>query len=196
VIASCKLYGFTLVEVLITLAILGIIATFTIPKIVYTQQDQKFNAVAKEDIMMIAQAHKILQAKGLLTSTVSGADFTPFMNYLTIDTSGVLIDGVFGNTTTACSATRPCIRIANGSVISYRSTSNYGGNSAVNAIHFSIDPDGKVTDGTTNGPGKKLSVFIYYDGRITDVGNALVGTTSNDSSYVADPAQVPPWFSW
>lgn len=40
--------GFTLAELLIALAILGVIATFTIPKILTTQQNSKYNAMAKE----------------------------------------------------------------------------------------------------------------------------------------------------
>ena len=40
--------GFTLVELLIALAILGTIATFTIPKVLQTQQDGKFKSIGKE----------------------------------------------------------------------------------------------------------------------------------------------------
>jgi len=40
--------GFTLAELLIALAILGIIATFTIPKILSAQAEQKKRAILKE----------------------------------------------------------------------------------------------------------------------------------------------------
>ena len=40
--------GFTLAELLISLGILGLIATFTIPKIVGAAGDSKYNAAAKE----------------------------------------------------------------------------------------------------------------------------------------------------
>lgn len=40
--------GFTLAELLIALTILGVIATFTIPKILTAQQASTYNAIAKE----------------------------------------------------------------------------------------------------------------------------------------------------
>jgi prepilin-type N-terminal cleavage/methylation domain-containing protein len=40
--------GFTLAELLIALGILGVIATFAIPKILVAQQDTKRKAVLKE----------------------------------------------------------------------------------------------------------------------------------------------------
>lgn len=50
--------AFTLAELLIALAILGVIATFTIPKILATQQTQQYNAIAKDDIHMIVGAYQ------------------------------------------------------------------------------------------------------------------------------------------
>lgn len=40
--------GFTLAELLIALAILGVIAAFSIPKVLSAQQNQTYNAIAKE----------------------------------------------------------------------------------------------------------------------------------------------------
>lgn len=45
-----QLAGFTLAELLIALTILGVITTFTIPKILASQQDGQRNAVLKESI--------------------------------------------------------------------------------------------------------------------------------------------------
>ncbi|MCE3236435.1 MAG: hypothetical protein K0Q50_2626 [Vampirovibrio sp.] len=42
--------GFTLAELLVSLAILGVIATFTIPKVLYTSQNAQKQAVLKETI--------------------------------------------------------------------------------------------------------------------------------------------------
>lgn len=46
--------GFTLAELLISLAILGVIATFTIPKVISAQQNQQKTAVLKETIAAIS----------------------------------------------------------------------------------------------------------------------------------------------
>lgn len=48
--------GFTLAELLISLAILGVIATFTIPKILANQQNSQKKAVFKESISAVSNA--------------------------------------------------------------------------------------------------------------------------------------------
>ena len=53
--------GFTLAELLISLAILGVIATFTIPKILTSQQNSQKAAVTKEVIAMISGAFTAYQ---------------------------------------------------------------------------------------------------------------------------------------
>lgn len=47
--------GFTLAELLISLAILGIIATFTIPKLLMNQRVSAYNASAKESAASISE---------------------------------------------------------------------------------------------------------------------------------------------
>lgn len=68
--ASRVYLGFTLAELLISLAILGVIATFTIPKIIKAQQDAKFNAIAKEAATMVTGAYQQYQSQNTPTSLV------------------------------------------------------------------------------------------------------------------------------
>ncbi|HEY9745532.1 MAG TPA: prepilin-type N-terminal cleavage/methylation domain-containing protein [Oculatellaceae cyanobacterium] len=51
------LTGFTLAELLIALSILGLIATFTIPKVLVAQQDMTYRANAKDVAAAISAAY-------------------------------------------------------------------------------------------------------------------------------------------
>ena len=75
-------------------------------------------------------------------------------------------------------------------------TGTFGGTNTTNGIWFFIDPDGRVTDGTTNGPGKSIQFWLYFNGRITDEGSLAPGTTNANAPRSANPAYVPSWFSW
>lgn len=67
-------FGFTLSELLISLAILGVIATFTIPKVLQSQQDQHKKAVFKETIAAVNDALYTGLLTGELTKGLNGCD--------------------------------------------------------------------------------------------------------------------------
>ena len=48
--------GFTLVELLVSLLIVGEIATFSIPKIIFNSQNAQYRAVTKEAASAVAAA--------------------------------------------------------------------------------------------------------------------------------------------
>ena len=50
--------AFTLAELLIALAILGVIATFTIPKILDSGSNSQWNAIGKEAAAMVSGAYQ------------------------------------------------------------------------------------------------------------------------------------------
>jgi type II secretory pathway pseudopilin PulG len=187
-----------LAELLIALAILGVIATFTIPKILNAQRSEQYNAAAKEDISAMISGFQQLKTSGNLSANTTMGDFTPYMNYVSTDSSGTWsMDSVPTLTTIPCDANHYiCIKMHNGSMIAYRIDVSFGGTNTTNAMHFVIDPDGHVTDSTTDGPGKAISIFIYYNGRLADEGNIAAGTQNSAASYPADPAKVPSWFHW
>lgn len=189
--------GFTLSELLISLAILAVIAAFTVPKILLVQQGQQFNAVAKEDVAAISAAFQQLRMNGTLSSSTSWADVTPYINFAQYDTSsGNSVDAQQTQTTYACTGTRYCLRMHNGSIIIYRRNISFGGTNTTNALHVHIDPDGRVTDGTTDGPGKSAAIFFYYNGRVADEGGIDANTQNNSGTYNPGAASVPPWLSW
>ncbi len=59
--------GFTLAELLITLAMLGVIATFTIPKIMQSQQNERRKAVFRETFGALSQPLYHGVVKGQIT---------------------------------------------------------------------------------------------------------------------------------
>ncbi|MCE3236175.1 MAG: hypothetical protein K0Q50_2355 [Vampirovibrio sp.] len=61
--------GFSLAELLISLAVLGVITVFAIPKVLSAQQDQRCRAVAKEAYAALSQ----IQSQGLVEGVLSAA---------------------------------------------------------------------------------------------------------------------------
>ena len=51
--------GFTLAEVLITLAIIGVVAALTIPSVIVKTQQQEFKTGAKKAISVLSQAMQL-----------------------------------------------------------------------------------------------------------------------------------------
>lgn len=188
--------AFTLAELLIALAILGVIATFTIPKVLVSSNNSKFNAIGKETAAMVSGAYQAYLMEHTLTNTVSMADLTPYMNYVSVDTANVNnIDRIPGNTSIRCDTTNRCLRLHNGAAVLYNPADYFDGTSTTNSVYFYVDPDGQYS-GSASGNGKSIVFFLYANGRITTWGNLLAGTWNNGQTYTATPANDPDWFSW
>jgi len=188
--------GFTLAELLISLAILGVIATFTIPKILSTQQNSQYNATAKEAVSAVAGAYTLYKQNYTLSSSTTFGDLTPYLNYVKLDSSGALIDDLYTHSTADCDtgSFHYCLRLHNGATLMYF-YDNFGGTGTTNGIFFNVDPDGMVTDGTTNGPGKAIQFWLYYNGRISSSAQIVANTCSSSGCH--SPGSVdPPWFQW
>ena len=190
--------AFTLAELLIALTILAEIVTFTIPKVLLAKQNETFNTAALDGASTVAAAFQIYQSRNGIASSTGIKDLTPFMNYLSVDNS-TIIDDYYGASTITCGTGGggQCLRLYNGSMLEYWAGDSFGGTNTTNAIPFRIDPDSRVTDGTTNGPGKTISFMIYTNGRIVDRGNIVPNTAySSYSGLMPTPGIVPPWFHW
>jgi prepilin-type N-terminal cleavage/methylation domain-containing protein len=186
--------GFTLAELLIALALLGVVATFTIPKVLQSQQDQSYKAKAKEAAGSIAAAYSILKQNNLLTSNTRPVDLTPYLNYTSVDTS-TSIDWVQTAGSLSCTATEPCYKLHNGGTLRFMDV-YFSGTGTTNAIYFDFDPDG-VNSGSTSGPGKSVEFVLYYTGRLTTYGAHTDNTVSSAGTRVnAIPAYDPSWFGW
>lgn len=192
--------GFTLAELLIALAILGIIATFTIPKILSSQQNGQFNSAAKEAIAAVSEAYYNYKLNASVDASTAMPDLTPFLNYTAVvTTSSLSFDNRPLTGSTDCGDNNyVCLKLHNGGILAYQSTKNLGGTDTTNAFWFVFDPEGGYS-GSTTGAGKGIQAFIYFNGRIRTKGSIENNTvTGNDASSprAPDPTHDPEWFSW
>lgn len=189
--------GFTLAELLIALTIMAEIATFTIPKLLLTLQNQMNNARAKEVIAMIGSAVPAMQKDGVWTDTMVGAKIIPYLNYMAIDNTSLIDANPNSGTPINCASGGSCIRLHNGGMLWFGG-SNFGGTNTTNVITFIFDPDGTYNAGTgmADAPGKGIKFGIYYTGRITTRGALVTGSQDSGNSYSPSPAADPSWFSW
>ena len=188
--------GFTLAELLIALLIIAEIATFTIPKVLSSQQNGKFNARAKEAAAMVSGAYQLAQLEGLVTSGTQMQSLTPYMNYVKISTSDTVdaintVDYYSCSTTVYCQ----CIKLHNGATLTFFTGRSFGGTGTTNAIPFAVDPE-EGYSGTTNGPGKSELFFLYYNGRISTGGSIANNTCDSSFCNNPNPTYEASWFSW
>ncbi len=188
--------GFTLAELLTALAILGVIATFTIPKILNGSQNTQKNTIAKEAAAMISETYQtILLNTDKDIMDIGGQDFEPYFNYVKLEPNGYLIDNRNTVGSVACSAAYHCARLHNGAVLMYNvSNGSFQQNATASGVTlgynwFVLDVDGAY-NGSTTGPGKAVGFIIYPNGVIR----------SNETMIPEGPFPVantdPDWFSW
>jgi len=188
-----KSTAFTLAELLVTIAILGVIAVFTIPKLLTGSQDNQYKAIGKEAAMMIDGAYDAYVMNNTLTLNTQNKHFTPYMNYVAYDTASI-IDNVQTLGQLQCSSGNPCFKLHSGAMLITEAT-HFCSTDNTAAVWFLIDPDGKYS-GSTTGPGKSLKFALYYTGRIVNRGAIDANTGVACSLFSAVPAYDPPWFSW
>jgi len=186
--------GFTLSELLIALVILGVIATFTIPKVLQSQQDARFKSIAKETAGALSESFALFKAKSGITSTTSMNDISPYINYIRVDSASIVDNRPTQGTVDCSGATRVCLLLANGSILNYATNVTFGGITNLNAVSALLDPDGKQAVG-----GEAVQFWIYTDGKLRTIGTREVNTAWNSGAPQSGgpvPAEDPSWFSW
>lgn len=174
-------------ELLISLAILAEIATFTVPKILMAQQNTQYNAQAKESAGMVAAGYLQAQLNGIPNSSMSINDLISYFNYTKIQTA-ISIDDIPGYTTKTCgSANIVCLKLHNGGILWYDITEVFNGTNTTNAVRFWIDPDSAIS------ANKSQQFYLQYNGKITDAQNGT-GLVSNKQTFAS--YSNAGWFSW
>src|SRR5688572_255419 len=90
--------GFTLAELLIALGILGVIATFTIPKVLQNQQSSEKKAVFRETIAALSDITYTGNISGELTRDNISTFIFQKMNAVTICPADASTQGCWPNT--------------------------------------------------------------------------------------------------
>lgn len=191
--------AFTLAELLISLVVLGIIATFTIPKVLQAQQSGQYNSEFKETAAMVTNAYKIYQQQHSGTVGMTGMDLTPYMNYVQTSTSSaVVFDGLVPSD---CSYFGPagggnggsCFILHNSGTLGVFGTPyTLATSETTSALYFVFDPS------TSQSGSAPIGFFVYYSGRITTFGTIDPKTCIGNGFCYANPIPLlePPWLSW
>jgi prepilin-type N-terminal cleavage/methylation domain-containing protein len=195
ILAMRKRKAFTLAELLIALAVLGVIATFTIPKVLGSQTDAKNRAICKEAAAMVTQAYQTWKIDHVPSATQSTVDdLMPLTNNLGIDTS-TTIDSAYSGNPYACSAPNAqCYQLHSGAMIIFNKGIRFGGTNANNGILFIVDPDGIASN------NKSVGFALRFNGKLDTYGtmgtiNYADDTWPGGSSGTAGIPD-PTWFTW
>ena len=189
-----KPYGFTLAELLIALLILGVIATFTIPKVLQSQQSSHWNSSAKEVAGMLSEGYQVLRSQNS-NPYLQALDLTPYFNYVSANIT-TTVDSEFGSgMVPVCGTNVNCLKLHNGGVLWYEDTSGMC-DTPPTAVRYHFDPDGVRTG------DEVISFYVYSTGALKTAATRLNGTqmgvngTAPCTAGPWGPLGDPPWFSW
>jgi prepilin-type N-terminal cleavage/methylation domain-containing protein len=150
--------GFTLSELLVSLAVLGLIAAFAIPKVLSSVADSSTKAIGKEAISVISAAYDSLKAdnSGFVARSTTIAQLVARMNA----ERNVLAANYAANGVAAQANSTNALKLQSGGIIYYNNTDTFARNGAAEGtMAFRIDPDGTGNFGP-------VSVYLGFDGRL------------------------------
>ncbi len=193
--------GFSLTEVVITIAIISILAGLAVPSIMTSANNSKRLSVTKQTISLLGDAfNDKLESNTVSLSTgfeqflnVAGATGLPY-NRLITSGSAITVDPppnpvVWTNVTFTPGGANneQVIRLKNGGLLVIDTDLTFG-TSANGAIPVLFDPDGEV-----NGDTHSVELWVYSDGRIRTAATMVAGTVTENSGtpFTSNPASTP-----
>ena len=201
-------HGFSLTEVVITIAIISLIAGLTVPGIMTSANNNKRLSITKQMMSLIVDALNDKVESNAVDSTlgfqqfvnVTGGGGLQYTRYLTsgaaktIDAPPNSIS--LCNTAAICTFTPGAANIQaltfkNGGLLVFN-TSLVFGTGANAAIPLVFDPDGEVT-GT--GDRNAVEFWLYADGRLRTARTLVAGTTrgTTNTAVTASGTADPTW---
>lgn len=134
--------GFTLAELLIALGILAVIATFSIPKILMSQQTSKKKAVFQETVAALNEAFVPACLAGSITEANFGTYMLTHLNAVKICTTNSMTQGCWYGTDLVGQSATPGVVLHNGAVIAGLDDSVSGGNTGQDTLMMDWDGPG------------------------------------------------------
>lgn len=146
---------------------------------------------------MISAAYQKAQYDGISTVGFKASDLTPYMNYVTLDTSSNIDGG--GNAAGGhfCSPTYPCLRLHNGGLLLLQDNCAFSSTTPQTFTQFWFDPDGEVLGPSgADGPSKSVMFDLYYDGFLTTRDQLKANSSASCGTYGPSSGLDSSWFSW
>ena len=150
--------GFSLAELMVTLAVVGVVSTLTVPAVMSNVQEAQRRTVFKETITMLGQLAYQGVASGEFTEANAIAYMMGKLNAAKVCPTNGLTEGCTTATYTEWNQhARPSVLLANGAYVAFNTgTSNW---SAYNDLAVFIDADG--SKGPNTRAVDSLWVFLH-----------------------------------
>ena len=148
--------AFTIAELLISLAILGVIAVFTIPKLLSVNEEQKNRAITKEIASSVAGAYSNYRLRNTPLPTTTMDALLPFLNYVSLYNA----------------TTYKRVEFHNGGNFSYKVAQSFGATGNNNSLFFKVEPSTRSDEIGDN----DVCFVITYRGRLTTASELFSGS--------------------
>ena len=172
--------GFTLSELLVALAVLGLIAAFAVPKVLTASGNATANAKVHKAAQAVVNGFEKWTQENGKNGTITLNEIMTVVNHSGILTTGIMDDHPNSTDVFDCATNTTCYKMLDGTVIFfYTADGSFVDTTNNDAIHFLVDPDG-LSNGTAplavSDPSASVGFALYYNGRIRSRDNYKANT--------------------
>jgi len=201
--------AFTLPELLIALAILGLIAALTVPQVAYRINAKQALTIANDAKLLISSAFADYEFANATIPTTFKLDdlatYFPYAKNLSAGSENISIDcppqgtsftmGCSGSdprtaSLTAASANYTIYRLKNGAIVVFPKTWTMNGSTALHALPFVVDYDGKQTTKSDS-----VEYWLYANGNVLTRQTLTASTVNSSGTYNAVASADPTYLT-